>query len=72
MRVHSRRDGESIYIYADDDEARSTRMLIATFQRDQATVVEVKVDMNALIKWIGSPDEASSFFGSTHWSDENR
>jgi len=25
--------------------------------------VEVKVDMNALIKWIGSPDEASSFFG---------
>ena len=29
----------AIYIYADDDEARSTRMLIATFQRDQATVV---------------------------------
>lgn len=64
VRVHSRRDGDSIYIYADDDEARSTRMLIATFQRDQATVVEVKVDMNALIKWIGSPDEASSFFRS--------
>lgn len=71
VRVHSRRDGESIYIYADDDEARSTRMLIATFQRDQATVVEVKVDMNALIKWVGSPDEASSFFGR-HSSDENR
>lgn len=67
VRVHSQRDGESIYMYAQDDEARSTRMLIATFQRDQATVVEVKVDMNALIKWIGSPDEASSFFGKHDW-----
>jgi hypothetical protein len=67
VRVHSQHDGESIYIYAQDDEARSTRMLIATFQRDQATVVEVKVDMNELIKWIGSPDEASSFFGKHDW-----
>ncbi len=63
VRVHSGRDGESIYIYAQDDEARFTRMLIATFQRDQATVVEVKVDMNELLKWIGSPDEASSQWG---------
>jgi hypothetical protein len=62
VRVHSRRDGESVYIYA-ADEGRSTRMLIATFQRDQATVIQVKVDMNALLKWIDSPDEASSFFG---------
>ena len=67
VRVHSRRDRESIYIYADDDDARSTRMLIATFQRDQATVVQVKVDMNALIKWVGSPDEASSFFNKRDW-----
>ena len=64
VRVHSRRDGESIYIYADNDDARATRMLIATFQRDQATVVEVKVDMNALVKWIGSPDEASRVFSN--------
>jgi hypothetical protein len=62
VRVHSHRDGESVYIYA-GDEGKSTRMLIATFQRDQATVVEVKVDMNALLKWIDSPEEASSFFG---------
>jgi hypothetical protein len=67
VRVHSQRDGESIYIYASDDEARSTRMLIATFQRDQATVIQVKVDMNELLKWIGSPDEASSFFGHHDW-----
>ena len=67
VRVHSRRDGESVYIYA-ASEGRDTRMLIASFQRDQATVVQVKVDMNALLKWIDSPDEASSFFGK-HDSD---
>jgi hypothetical protein len=32
VRVHSQHDGESIYIYAQDDEARSTRMLIEAFQ----------------------------------------
>jgi hypothetical protein len=62
VRVHSHRDGESVYIYA-GEEGKSTRMLIATFQRDQATVIEVKVDMDQLIKWINSPEEASSFFG---------
>jgi|HubBroStandDraft_6_1064221.scaffolds.fasta_scaffold300809_2 hypothetical protein len=70
VRVHSRRDRESIYIYADDDDSRSTRMLIATFQHDQATVVQVRVDMNALIKWIGSPEEASNVFSKHDWSDE--
>lgn len=70
VRVHSSRDHEAIYIFADDDDARSTRMLLATFQRDQATVVQVRVDMNELIKWIGSPDEASSFFSKHDWSDE--
>jgi len=70
VRVHSSRDHEAIYIFADDEDARSTRMLLATFQRDQATVVQVKVDMNALIKWIGSPDEASSFFSKGNLVDE--
>lgn len=63
VRVHSRRDHESVYIYASGEDGRSTRMLIATFQSDQATVIQVRVDMNELLKWIDSPMEASSFFG---------
>jgi hypothetical protein len=63
VRVHSSRDRDAIYMYADSDDSSSTRMLIATFQRDQATVVQVKVDVNSLIKWIGSPDKHD-------WSDE--
>lgn len=62
VRVHSHRDRESVYIFAGDDFGKETRMLIATFQRDQATVIQVKVDMNELLKWIGSPEDASNFF----------
>jgi len=62
VRVHSHRDREAVYIFA-TDQGRETRMLIATFQSDQATVVQVKVDMNELLKWIDSPKDASSHFG---------
>jgi len=62
VRVHSRHDHDSVYIFA-ADEGRDTRMLIATFERDEATVIQVKVDMDQLIKWINSPQEASRTFG---------
>lgn len=57
VRVHSRRDGAATYIYA-GDAGRSTRLLIAAFDRSEATVVEVKVDANTLMKWINDPDDA--------------
>ncbi len=57
VRVHSRRDGESTYIYM-GEAGRSTKLLLATFQRNEATVVEVKVDMNTLLKWLNSPEDA--------------
>jgi len=63
VRVHSSRDRESVYIFAEDDFSKSTRMLIATFQSDQATVIQVRVNIDELMKWIDSPIEASSFFG---------
>lgn len=71
IAVHSRRDGESIYIYA-GDEGRNTRMLIATFQRDQATVVQVRVDIDSLLKWLNSPEEASEFFSRGDSSRDER
>jgi len=55
--THSRRDGESSYILA-GAIGKSTKMLIATFDRHEATVVEVQVDIATLLKTIGSPDEA--------------
>ena len=63
VRVHSRANGESTYIFA-GEAGRSTRMLIATFQRNEATVVEVKVSMDTLLKMIESPEHAGTFLDS--------
>jgi hypothetical protein len=63
VRVHSRANGESTYIFA-GEAGRSTRMLIATFQRNEATVVEVKVSMDTLLKMVESPEHAGKFSDS--------
>ena len=60
VRVHSRANNESTYIFA-GEAGRSTRMLIATFQRNEATVIEVKVSMETLLKMVESPERASKF-----------
>ena len=63
VRVHSRANHESTYIFA-GEAGRSTRMLIATFQRNGATVVEVKVSMETLLKMVESPEQAGKFADS--------
>jgi hypothetical protein len=54
VRVRSSADGEATYIYA-ADAGKSTRVLVATFESNQATVVEVKADMDALVRLLGDP-----------------
>jgi hypothetical protein len=64
VRVHSRRNGEATYIYA-DESGKSAKMLIATFERNQATVVQVKLDVNTLLKTVEDPEGAAKSLGST-------
>jgi hypothetical protein len=59
--TRSRRSGESTYILA-GEIGKSTDLLIATFERHEATVIEARVDMNTLLKMIGSPGEAHRVF----------
>jgi hypothetical protein len=59
--THSRRDGESSYILA-GEVGKSTKMLIATFERNEATVVQVEVDFTTLLKAIGSPGETRRLY----------
>jgi hypothetical protein len=60
VRVHSRANDDSTYIYT-SEAGRSTRMLIATFQPNGATVIEVKTSMDTLLRMIESPREAGKF-----------
>ena len=55
--THCRRDGESSYILAGEIGKSTKQLLIATFARTEATVVEVQVNMDWLLKMIGSPDD---------------
>jgi hypothetical protein len=63
VRVHSRRDGNSTYIFA-EPSGKSAKMLIATFDRNDATLVQVKVDMSRLMKSIEKPEQAGKTFSS--------
>lgn len=60
--THSRRDGEASYILA-GEIGKTTKLLIATFERNEATVVEVQVNVEALLKTINSPGEAHREYG---------
>jgi hypothetical protein len=62
VRVHSRRDGNATYIFA-EPAGKSMRVLIATFERDEATVIEVKVNMSTLVKSIEEPEGAGRALG---------
>ena len=62
VRVHSGRTGESTYICT-GAAGKSTKMLIATFERNEATVIEVQVNIDLLMKTIGAPELAGKTFG---------
>jgi hypothetical protein len=64
VRVHSQRGGNATYIFA-EPSGKSTRVLIATFERDEATVVEVKVNMSTLLKSIEEPEAAGRTLGGS-------
>jgi hypothetical protein len=69
--THSRRDGESSYILA-GEVGKSSELLIATFERHEATVIQVTVDMDTLLKMIGTPDEAHRMFREQDRGDDGR
>jgi hypothetical protein len=60
VRVHSRHDGKATYIFMGpaSKSSKSTRVLITTFERDEATVIEVKADIETLLKSLDDPAHA--------------
>jgi hypothetical protein len=62
VRVRSSRDREWTYIYL-GDAGKTTTMLIATFERHEATIVKVKLSVSALLKALEDPRRAGTSFG---------
>jgi hypothetical protein len=61
--THSRRDAQSTYIFM-ADVGKSTVMLLATFQRDGATVIQVKADGSTLLKALEDPEGTAESLGA--------
>jgi hypothetical protein len=57
IRTRSLPDAEATYIFC-GDTGKTTQILLATFNRREATVIEVKVQFETLLRWIQHPDEA--------------
>lgn len=66
LREHSRGDGQATYIFVEPESAhrQSTRLLIATFGRNDATVIEVKANIDHLLKSLQDPEHASHELGA--------
>ncbi|HVN04707.1 MAG TPA: hypothetical protein VMT86_09840 [Bryobacteraceae bacterium] len=62
VRTHSRHDGEATYIFM-DPASKSARILIATFERDQATVIEVQANVDKLLASLEDPEHAGHTLG---------
>jgi hypothetical protein len=65
VRTHSRHNGEATYIFLGPETkaSKSTRVLIATFGRDEATVIEVKANIETLLKSLQDPEHAGRSLG---------
>jgi hypothetical protein len=61
VRQHSRRSGEATLIFA-AEAGKDTRMVIATFGRNEATVIQVTVDPETLMKTLENPGRARGMF----------
>ncbi len=62
VRTHSHSDGNATYIFLGPEgrRAKSTRILIATFEHDSATVIEVQANVEKLLKSLDDPAHAKN------------
>lgn len=68
--TRERGKGESTYILT-GEVGKSTRMFIATFEPGEATVIEVTVNVDTMMKMIGSPGRAHEMFGHDRHDDDD-
>jgi hypothetical protein len=68
--TRSRRDNESTYILA-AEAGKDTDILIATFERNEATVIEARVSMPTLAQMMAAPSHAHYLIGVKHDRDDD-
>ena len=54
VRVYSRKDGEQTFVYS-KQEGKCMRLMVVIVEREQATIVKVKINPDALLKFMDNP-----------------
>jgi hypothetical protein len=67
VRVSSRRDGEQTFVYA-RESGNDWEMLVVTLERDEACVIKMKLNPDAVSRWIEEPEESAR--NSAHGPDD--
>jgi len=58
VRVCSRRDGEQTLVYA-RESGNDWEMLVVTLERDEACVIKMKLNPEAVSRWIEEPEKSA-------------
>jgi hypothetical protein len=69
--IRTHRPGEATYILT-GDIGKTTKMLVVTFDHDEATVVQLDANMETLLRTLNSPGDARSLLlGTRERNDRN-
>jgi hypothetical protein len=66
VQVRSRRGGreETVFVYM-RQEGKDWKLLVTAIERDEATVVQLLLNPDALARWMASPEQCAR-----HWNGE--
>jgi hypothetical protein len=66
VRVRSRRGGqqETVFVYMRQD-GKDWKLLVTAVEHDEATVVQLQLNADALARWIASPEHSAR-----HWNGQ--
>jgi hypothetical protein len=66
VQVRSRRNGreENVFVYL-RQEGREWKLLVTAIERDEATVVQLVLNPDALARWMASPEHSAR-----HWNGD--
>ena len=66
VQVHSRRNGheETVFVYM-RQQGNEWKLLVTAIERDEATVVQLLLNPDALARWMASPERCAR-----HWNGD--
>jgi len=56
VKVHSYKSGETVLVYMRQEGPKDWRLLLTSVEREEATVVQLRLNAEALAQWVKDPE----------------